>query len=183
MCALASALLLPAPAGLLPRMAAGEAGAPPAVQPRPATAKAAAAALSAAGIKGIKREIAAGKGTPLLVNFWATWCDPCVEELPDLSTIETRFASKRVHVLGVSLDLLMGDDSPELRRTVAATLARAGVLYPNLLYDGRGDPLIEAFDLPGPIPHSILFGSDGKEIRRWTGRISFPELERVLQKL
>jgi thiol-disulfide isomerase/thioredoxin len=149
----------------------------------PAPSAPAAAALSPAGVKGIRKEIAAGKGAPLLVNFWATWCEPCVQELPDLGTIESRYAAKHVHVLGVSLDLMMEDDSPEVRRSVSKTLAEAGARYPNLLYNGRGDPLIEAFDLPGPIPHSILFGADGRELHRWTGRLSMADLERVLSKL
>ena len=136
-----------------------------------------------AGVKAIRREIVSRKGTPLLVNFWATWCEPCVEELPDLATLESRFASKRLKLLGVSCDLLIEDNSLPLRQKVARALAQSGVSYPNFLYQGRSDPLIQAFNLPGPIPHTILYGADGKELHRWTGRLAMPALERALGEL
>jgi thiol-disulfide isomerase/thioredoxin len=113
------------------------------------------------------------------VNFWATWCEPCVEELPDLATVESRFAPRRVRVIGVSCDLLVEDNSRALRRKVAAVLSKARVLYPNFLYDGREDPLLEAFAMPGAIPLSILYDERGEEIRRWEGRLSLDEVDRA----
>ena len=139
--------------------------------------------LTTAGVKAIRREISAHKGAPLLVNFWATWCEPCVEELPDLAKLESKFAAKRLKLLGVSCDLLIEDNSAPLRQKVVHTLSESGVSYPNFLYEGRGDPLIQAFNLPGPIPHTILFGADGKELKRWTGRLDMASLEHVLGEL
>lgn len=141
------------------------------------------ATLVPADLARIRKEIASRHGSPLLVNFWAVWCHPCVEELPDLASIETRFASSGVGLLGVACDLMLEDDSPALRRTVVTTLEKSGAVYSNLLYAGDGDVLIRAFDLPGPIPHSILFGADGKEIKRWTGRLPLADLEAVLGRI
>jgi thiol-disulfide isomerase/thioredoxin len=132
-------------------------------------------------VEGIRKAIAERRGVPLLVNFWAVWCDPCVEELPDLAHLEMRFARSRIRVLGVSCDLLVEDDSPEVRRKVAETLRRASVSYPNLLYSGSETPLIKSFQLPGPIPVSILYAPDGSELRRWTGRLPLGELKRALE--
>ena len=139
--------------------------------------------LPSAGIEEIRAAIAARRGAPLLVNFWAVWCDPCVEELPDLATIEPRFASRGLRVLGVACDLLVEDDTPGVRGKIAETLEQSMVRYPNLVYTGGQDPLIEAFALPGPIPHSILFGPDGAEMKRWTGRLPLDDLESALKQL
>lgn len=115
------------------------------------------------------------------MNFWAVWCEPCVAELPEIAKIETRLAASRVRVLGVDCDLLVENDAPDLRRRIRKVLATAGVGYLNLLYTGREDPLLDGFDLPGPLPFSILFGSDGKEIKRWTGSLPMAELESALR--
>jgi len=136
--------------------------------------------LRSANLEAIRKEIASRRGSPLLVNFWAVWCAPCVEELPALAAIESRFAKSRIRVLGVTCDLLVEDDSPDLRARVAAVLKRARVSYANLLYEGREDPLLSGFDLPGPLPVSILYGADGAEMRRWTGTLPVNELEAAL---
>jgi thiol-disulfide isomerase/thioredoxin len=139
-----------------------------------------AAPLSVASLDEIRREMSNRKGAPLLVNFWASWCDPCVEELPDIAVVEARFAAKRVRVMGVSCDLLVESNSRSLRRKVAGVLAKAKVLYPNFLYSGREDPLLETFKMPGAIPVSILYDERGDEVRRWEGRITLDELEQAL---
>lgn len=136
--------------------------------------------LETARLPQIRKAIEDRRGAPLLLNFWAVWCEPCVDELPDLATVETRFASSRIRVLGVSGDLLLEDDSPSLRKKVREVLVAAKVTYPNLLYDGPSDLLVESFALPGPIPHSILYAPDGTELQRWTGRLTLEDLAEAL---
>lgn len=141
-----------------------------------------AAPLAAASLDEIRREIENRKGAPLLVNFWASWCDPCVAELPDIATIESRFASRRMRVIGVSCDLFVESNTRALRRKVAGVLSKARVLYPNFLYSGREDPLLEHFKMPGAIPMSILYDERGEEIRRWEGRIAVDEVDKALPR-
>lgn len=136
--------------------------------------------LSAASLEEIRREITNRRGAPLLVNFWASWCDPCVEELPDIAAVELRFASRRLRVIGISCDLFVESNSRALRRKVAGVLTKARVLYPNFLYEGREDPLMDAFKLPGAIPLSILYDERGEEIRRWEGRLTLDEVDKAL---
>ena len=155
-------------------------GATPAARGVPAPAV---LALADADLEAVQRAVRARRGAPLLLNFWAAWCDPCVEELPDLAAAEGRFRQSGLRVLGISADLFLEDDSPSLRERVTALLKRSGVAYPNLLYIGPPDPLIESFDLPGPIPHSILYDAEGNVARRWTGRISLSELKKAVRKM
>ena len=171
--ALLFSLMAGAPADVQRGQSSQTRGQSPAVAPLPE-------ALRTADIEAIRKTIASRRGAPLLVNFWAVWCAPCVEELPDLASIETRFAKSSVRLLGVNCDLLLEDDSADLRSRVGAVLGKAKAAYPNLLYEGREDQILEAFDLPGPLPVSILYKADGSEARRWTGILPMKELEAAL---
>src|SRR5207249_3586751 len=69
------------PAAVVPPNAGGERSADPHESKPPAGAQ---ASVSTGDLEAIRRAISDRRGAPLLVNFWAVWCDPCVEELPDL---------------------------------------------------------------------------------------------------
>ena len=69
-----------------------------------------------------------------------------------------------------------------LHRKMVRALGEAKVTYTNLIYKGRDEILIKSFGLPGPIPHSILYGPDGAEIERWTGQLSLDELAAALDR-
>src|SRR3989441_6090068 len=85
------------------------------------------------------------RGRPVFVNFWATWCVPCVEELPDLAALSREDAARRVEFVGVSLDAWVTGNGSETEEKVKRALAEAGVGYPNLIYQGDQDPLLEGF--------------------------------------
>lgn len=114
--------------------------------------------------------LTAFRGKPLLVNLWATWCIPCIRELP---TLDALAASGRVKVLAVSQDM-------EGRRVVAPFLAKRGFkALPGYL--DRENALMMALK-EAELPVTILFGADGKEVWRvkggldWTG----PEAAKLL---
>jgi thiol-disulfide isomerase/thioredoxin len=138
------------------------------------------APVRTATLADVRAEMAARRGAPLLVNFWASWCAPCLAEMPDLGRVESRFSAHRVKVLGVSVDLFVSDDGAPLRSRIAELLDRSKVRYTNLLYTGTQDPLAQAFGLLGVLPSSILYGPDGKEIRRWVGPVTLDEIDSAL---
>ena len=130
------------------------------------------------GIDGIHAALASRRsaGRAVLLNFWATWCAPCVEELPDLAAVSRESIDRGPDVIGVSLDAwVIGDDS-EVEARIRKALAQAGVAYPILVYKGDQDPLMEAFGLPGPIPHSILYDAEGKPILTWSEKVEIDAL-------
>ncbi len=116
----------------------------------------------------------------MFVNFWATWCVPCVEELPDLAALSLEDGAKPAAFLGISLDAWVTGDGAETEEKARRALARAGVAYPNLIYQGDQDPLLESFRLPGSIPYSVLYDPQGRDVARWEGQAPIEDVRRAI---
>jgi thiol-disulfide isomerase/thioredoxin len=102
-----------------------------------------------------------------VVNVWATWCAPCVAEMPDLRAIDESFGSE-VMIAGVSLDdMIPGAKSAQ----VAAFLDRQKIAFPNIYYTGNADDLGEYLNISGEMPVTIVYDARGKELWRHQGRI------------
>ncbi len=94
----------------------------------------------------------------VLVNFWATWCSYCMEEMPDLIKLQTRLGSKDFTVIGV--------DSGESASQVAETMKKKGINFPIALDEDM--TVAQSYGLVG-IPTSFLISSDGKIIGQYSG--------------
>ena len=129
------------------------------------------APVAFAKLADLHSEVAAHRGRPVLLNFWATWCIPCVEELPDLAALARDYEESGPDFVGVSLDAWVTGGGEETERKVRDMLAAAGVTYTNLIYEGDQDPILSAFDLPGPIPYSILLDRDGRRAAAWESAV------------
>lgn len=124
-----------------------------------------------------------GSGKVRLFNVWATWCGPCVEEMPDLSDISRKFSRREFELITISLDLpdekekvetFLGKHriimSDKLRKTVEAE----GRTTNNYIFAGANtNELAEALDpkWPGPVPYTILVNERGKILYRVSGMI------------
>ncbi|MGH9750354.1 MAG: TlpA family protein disulfide reductase, partial [Candidatus Polarisedimenticolia bacterium] len=139
--------------------------------------------VSYADLDTLRAALRERRGRPLLLNFWATWCGPCVEELPDLGRLSREQGRAGAAFVGVSLDVWTGGDGPATEGKVRGFLSEAGVTYANFIYRGDQDPIFEAFDLPGPIPFSILYDGDGNVARRWEGEVDLGVLRAALAGL
>ena len=133
-----------------------------------------------ADLDRIHATLAGLRGRPVFVNFWATWCVPCIEELPDLAALSRDNAVQGAGFVGISLDTWTTGNGPETEDKVRRALADAGVSYPNLIYRGDQDPLLEGFQLPGPIPYSVLFDGQGKQTASWEGKAAVEEVRRAI---
>jgi peroxiredoxin len=136
--------------------------------------------IDAAGIAALRKN---GTEKVRLVNIWATWCVPCVEEFPDLTAIARKFSRREFELITISLDQLsqMGKAkaflgkhraimSDKLRKSVEAE----GRSTNNYLYTGTNmDELADALDpeWPGPVPYSILIDQEGHILYRKLGKI------------
>ena len=102
-----------------------------------------------------------------LVNVWATWCVPCVAEMPDLKAIDDAFGAEVV-VMGISMDDMLPDAKKE---AVAAFLDKQKIAFPNVYYTGNADDLGDYLKFSGELPTTIVYDGKGKELWRVTGRI------------
>lgn len=132
-------------------------------------AEAALWAAEFAGVEGVPLAMARLKGKPLLLNFWATWCPPCVEEMPLLSAFYQENAAKGWQVLGLAVDQ---------RDPVKRFLAKAPVSFPVAMAGVSGMELVKSLgNLSGGLPFTVVLGSDGSVLHRKMGKVSPQDLQ------
>jgi thiol-disulfide isomerase/thioredoxin len=118
---------------------------------------------------------------PLLVNFWATWCDPCREEFPDLLQINSDYGRLGLEFAAVSLD-----DRTELTTGVPAFLAEMKAQVPAYLLNVNDpEPAIKYLDnsWSGALPATFLYDEDGKVVYKHFGRVPVGELRAAINKV
>lgn len=118
-----------------------------------------------------------GKGWVQIVNFWATWCEPCVEEIPILIRIQQKF--KGVEVIGVSMD------EPENEASVKKFIATHKIPYRIVLRQGQDfERMVNSIDPSwiGALPATFIF-KNGKRVYSKVGLLNEEELLRVLRPL
>jgi len=109
------------------------------------------------------------RGRPVLVNFWATWCPPCVEEMPLLDAFFREHAAKGWQVVGLAID------QPSAVRTF---LQRTPVTFPIGLAGLEGTELAKSLgNLTGGLPFTVVLGADGNVRQRRMGRVSEADLK------
>ena len=130
---------------------------------------------------GLKTLIAKGKSKPLLVNFWATWCDPCRDEFPDLVEIDNEFRPKSLDFVTISLD-----DITEIKTEVPKFLGKMKARMPAYLLNANDpEPAINAIDprWQGNLPATFLYNEKGELVFKHFGRVDATQLRTEIQKV
>ena len=141
----------------------------------PAGPVAALFAESMADAGGKTQALSQWKGKPLLVNFWAPWCGPCVQEMPELSALAAEGGHGKLQVIGI------GIDSPG---NIAEFAGKIKVSYPLYVAGMSGTDLSRQFgNSTGGLPYTVLIGADGKVLKTYTGRLKFAQLRADLAAL
>ncbi|HKR61059.1 MAG TPA: TlpA disulfide reductase family protein [Pyrinomonadaceae bacterium] len=146
----------------------------------PVVARISISAIDADGLAAVLKRHASER-KPLLVNFWATWCDPCREEFPDLVKIDKQYRPRGLDFTAVSLD-----DHAELKTSVPRFLREMGVTVPTYLLN-VSDPEIAINRMDpqwsGALPATFLYDGEGNLVYKRLGRIKVDELTAAIEKV
>ena len=124
---------------------------------------------------GIRQDLKQYQGKIVVLNFWATWCPPCREEMPELAELHTQYQAKNVVVVGLAVD--------ELALVKEFALATP-VSYPLLVAEDEGMQLASALgNSQGVLPYTVIIDKDGVVQKNYFGRISKALLSEALEPL
>ncbi|WP_434734749.1 TlpA family protein disulfide reductase [Chiayiivirga sp.] len=137
------------------------------VQADPATAKA--PTLEVKTIDGADWSLAARRGRWVVVNFWATWCSPCLKEIPDLSAFDAQ--REDVEVIGLAYEEIEAADMQVFLKEHPAG-------YPIAIIDVYAPP--EDFDTPRGLPMTYLIAPDGSVAKKFLGPVTAKELGQAI---
>jgi thiol-disulfide isomerase/thioredoxin len=144
----------------LARPAASTAAADPAVQRL--------FALNLDDADGRRRPVSEWRGKLLVVNFWATWCTPCIEEMPLLQRVADQYGAHNVAVIGIGVD-----DADKIRDF----RGKLAIRFPLLVAGFDGMDLARQLGDPEPVlPYTALVSPSGRVVERQSGRLQDSEL-------
>ncbi len=113
------------------------------------------------------------RGKLVLVNFWATWCAPCLKEIPVLVEVQNRFGARGLQIIGPAMD------DPAV---VRSSIPRLNIQYPVLLGEEQIPLVMDALgDTIGALPFSVLISPGGKILLRKHGEFELEELSELVE--
>jgi len=124
--------------------------------------------------------VAAHKGKVVLVDFWATWCEPCRAEMPQLVKLEQKLRARGFELVTISAD------EPEQETAAVKVLKADGVSGPSFLKKAvDDDKFIAAIDAKwgGALPALFVYDRSGKKVRSFIGETPMKDVEAALEKL
>jgi thiol-disulfide isomerase/thioredoxin len=124
---------------------------------------------------GHTQSLSQWRGKILVLNFWASWCSPCREEIPDFVAIRSQYQPEGVEFVGLAIDN---------QANVTQFMQRQSVNYPILIGEGAASNLARQLGNPsGALPYTIVLGRDGRIVLTHLGRLPRATLEAALDKL
>lgn len=126
-------------------------------------------------VEQLEADLETLRGRVVVVNFWASWCEPCKQEMPALQRVSEAYADAPVTVIGV--------DSGDVRSDAEAFLRQAGVTFPTV-YDPKGPQggIASRWQVTG-LPQTWFVAKDGSRASRYASAISEEELRRRIDQL
>jgi thiol-disulfide isomerase/thioredoxin len=131
-------------------------------------------AISLSDRNGVTRALSEWKGRPVVVNFWATWCGPCREEIPLLKALRNERSRDRLEIVGIAID----------QRDAVLKYARdIGIDYPILIGEKDGYAAAEAFGVALVLPFSVFADSKGRIVTVKIGELHPNEAAFILDRV
>ena len=121
-------------------------------------------------------------GKPLILNLWATWCSPCVEELPSLQSLRESHPPESLAILALSYDAMIPDQTPQSAQAIVQNFmtSHAYTFHTAIFWADDFSDLDEFLKLPGPIPVTLAFNASGEEMGRIEGKASTSDLTKLV---
>lgn len=132
-------------------------------------------AASLTDLDGHPHSLTAWQGKVVLLNFWASWCQPCREEIPLLNQLQQQYGGQGLQLVGIAID-----EAEAVRRFQAAL----PLAYPSLLAPEQGIPLMEHLgNRFGVLPYTVIADRDGRVVFRHPGAITLQQVQTALAPL
>lgn len=124
---------------------------------------------------GAPQSLANWKGQPLIVNFWATWCGPCREEIPLLNALRKERAADKLEVIGIAIDE---------QQAVLKFAKEIGIQYPVLMGEQEGYEAAEKFGIASLVlPFSVFVDSQGRIVTLKVGELHPEQASAILDRV
>jgi len=123
---------------------------------------------------GVTRSLKDWKGRPVIVNFWATWCGPCRDEIPLLKALRNQRKSEQLEVVGIAIDA---------RDAVLKYARDIGMDYPILIGEQEGYRAAEAFGVALVLPFSVFADTKGRIVTLKIGELHADEAAFILDRV
>jgi thiol-disulfide isomerase/thioredoxin len=130
--------------------------------------------LSFPNLKGIPTSLRAFVGAPLIINFWATWCAPCRQEIPLLRELRQRYRGQHLEVVGIALDF---------DTAVRQYLQTTPIDYPVLIGEQGGFAATQQFGVQAVLPFSVFADSHSRIIAVKVGELHREEADFILSEI
>ena len=125
--------------------------------------------LDVTTLDGKAWSLAAQRGQWVVVNFWATWCGPCLKEMPELSALDAM--REHVEVIGLDYEDIAPND-------LKAFMQKHPVVYPIAIVDVYKPP--QDFEAPRGLPNTYLIAPDGKVAKRFLGPVTAKDIDEAI---
>ena len=124
--------------------------------------------------QGISHKLSEWKGHPLMVNFWATWCDPCRREIPLLKSLRHQRSGESLEIVGIAVDF---------KDAVVDYTHKIGIDYPVLIGEKDGITAIDAFGMDAVFPFTVFADTQGRIFTVKVGELHQDEAKVILDGL
>jgi thiol-disulfide isomerase/thioredoxin len=130
--------------------------------------------LELPGLDGSTQRLSRWSGKPLIVNFWATWCEPCRREIPLLKKLRRERAEDGLEIVGIAVDL---------RSDVQKYAAAQGIDYPVMVGEDGGLAAAQAFGMDTVLPFSVFSDRQGRIVALKVGELHPDEARLILDRI
>ena len=130
--------------------------------------------FSLPGLDGVAHQLSDWRGHPLVVNFWATWCEPCRREIPLLEALSREHGHQGLEIIGIAIDY---------REPVEKYARRMGINYPVLLGEKGGLEAVASFGMDTALPFSVFADRQGRIVTLKVGELHRDEADLILGRI